>query len=225
MIGFLARRLSDVPDGDDWLTAAEREWHTDRRSAKRVADWRLGRWTAKAAVAAFLSLQDRKPTGTVEVLAAADGAPEAFADGEALPVVLSLSHSHHRAVSAVAGVGVALGCDLEQIEPRSPAFVETYLTADERASLEVAEEASRDLLANLFWSAKESALKAVRHGLRADPRSLEVAIAPLSGQPWERLRITGADDAPALEGRWSQIGGFVATVVARPAPELIVELG
>ena len=225
MIGYLARRLSDLPDGDDWLTAAEREWFSDRRSAKRVADWRLGRWTAKAAVASYIGLQGHPPTGAVEVLAASDGAPEAFVNGEALPVAVSLSHSHGRAVSAVAAAGSALGCDLERIEPRSPAFIESYLTVGERVSLAAADEATRQLLANLFWSAKESALKALRRGLRADPRSLEVTLKPPSGRAWQNLRVVGAAAGVELEGRWARLDRFVVTIVARPAPEEIVDLG
>jgi 4'-phosphopantetheinyl transferase len=223
--GFLLRRQSQVPDGDGWLTATERRWLTDRRSAKRVADWRLGRWTAKAAIGAFLDVRGQPPGDSVEVLAAADGAPQAFAGGRPLPLALSLSHSHGRALAVVAVANTALGCDLERIEPRSEAFVASYLTPAERAALAATDGARRDLFANLLWSAKESALKALRQGLRADTRSLQVAVKPSSGHCWERLEIAAESAGSALEGRWMELDGFVVTVVSRPAPTEMVELG
>ncbi len=224
MTGYLLRRLSQVPDDNDWLTTAERRWFTDRRSAKRVADWRLGRWTAKAAVGAFLERRGQPVPRDLEILAAADGAPEAFAGGSALPISLSLSHSHGRALAAVAAVATALGCDIERVEPRSDAFVAGYLTPAERAALAADDEPRRDLLVNLVWSAKESALKALRQGLRADTRSLQVTVTRPTGRRWQRLEVAGESARPALEGRWMELEGFVVTVVSRPAPEM-VELG
>ena len=223
MIGYLLRRLSDVPAGDDWLTPAERRWFTARRSAKRVADWRLGRWTAKAAIGAFLERRGVPVPGPIEVLAAADGAPEAFADGRALEVALSLSHSHGRAVAAVAGAGVALGCDIESVEPRSPGFLTGYFTLRERAAVAEASGQDRELLANLIWSGKESALKALRRGLRADTRSVEVGLIARPTAEWGRLEITG-DGGDLLLARWTRLDDLVATIVSRPPPEEPVDL-
>ena len=223
MIGYLLRRLSDVPDGDDWLTPAERRWFTDRRSAKRVADWRLGRWTAKAAIGAFLERRGLPVPEAIEILAAADGAPEAHAEGRALEVTLSLSHSQGRGVAAVAATGVALGCDIERVEPRSPAFLASYLTPGERAALAAAGGTDRDLLANLIWSAKESALKTQRRGLRADTRSVEVRVTASPAAEWGRLEIS-RDDGDPLLGRWTRLDDLVATIVSRPPPEELVDL-
>ena len=224
MIGYLLRRRSDVPDANGWLTPAERCWFNDRRSAKRVADWRLGRWTAKAAIGAFLRLQGRPAVAAIEVLAAEDGAPEAFAGGRPLPLALSLSHSHGRALAAVAAAGTALGCDIERVEPRSAAFVADYLTPHERAALAAADEPRRDLLINLSWSAKESALKALRRGMRVDARTLEVTATGSSGHRWAPLEVAGASAGGALGGRWLRLEGYVLTIVSRP-PAVPVELG
>ena len=224
MIGYLVRRLADVPAGDHWLTPAERRWFSDRRSAKRVADWRLGRWTAKAAIAAWLEHRDRPPAVGLEVLAAEDGAPEAFADGRPLALVLSLSHSHGRALAAVADAGTVLGCDLERIEPRSRAFVDSYFTTAERAAVAAAGPHGRDLIATLVWSGKESALKALRQGLRTDTRSLEVTVAAPASDGWDELRIAPVDGGAPLAGRWRRLAGFVLTIAGRPAPDEIVDL-
>ncbi len=89
---WLTRRAEDVAEGTDWLTAPEREVLEGLEFPKRRADWLLGRWTAKAAVATYLGLRGRQvPASNIEVRAAADGAPEAYRRGDPLPVRLSLS--------------------------------------------------------------------------------------------------------------------------------------
>ena len=129
VIGFLLRRLSQVPADNGWLTTAERRWFNDRRSTKRVADWRLGRWTAKATVDAFLgsagAAADPRYGGPGGRRTAP---PTSSPPGRPLPLALSLSHSHGRALCAVAEAGTVLGCDLERIEPRSREFVASYFT-------------------------------------------------------------------------------------------------
>jgi 4'-phosphopantetheinyl transferase len=223
-LGFLIRDLCRVPAGDDWLTAAERQRLAGRRSAKRIADWRLGRWTAKETIAAFLERQGQPPPARIEVLAAEDGSPEAFAGGQPLPLSLSLSHAAGRALCAVGPPGISLGCDLESIEPRGPAFVDSYLTGSEAAALADVDDASRALLVNLIWSAKESALKALRCGLRADTRSVEVKVSPEANGVWHPLEVVSRREGTSFAGRWRQVGGQVATIVSRPPPGRLADL-
>src|SRR5215210_7466555 len=96
--GWLTSSPAELPAGEDWLSAAERAVLGGLRIEKRRADWRLGRWTAKRAVAAWLEVPARR----VEIVAAADGAPEAWLDGTPAPVSVSLSHRAGRALAAVA---------------------------------------------------------------------------------------------------------------------------
>ena len=72
--GWLTSSAAEVPPGDAWLSPRERAVLAGLRLAKRRDDWRLGRWTAKAAVAVRLDVGPQR----VEVLAAADGAPDAW---------------------------------------------------------------------------------------------------------------------------------------------------
>src|SRR5436305_121242 len=167
--GWLTVDASEVPENDGWLTPAERVRLATLELPWRRADWRLGRWAAKHAVAAFLGASFE----AVEIRPAADGAPEALLGGDPAPVSLSFSHRAGRAACAVAPAGTALGCDLELVEPRSAAFVRDYLTPAEQALVEAAPEMDHPFLVNLIWSAKESALKALRTGLRLDTRSVE----------------------------------------------------
>jgi hypothetical protein len=121
-VGWLTRWLADVPPDDGWLSPGEREVLAGLRVEKRRSDWRLGRFTAKTAVARWLGV----PISHVEIVAAADGAPEARLDGGAAPVSPSLSHHAERALVVVGDAATSLGCDLELIEPRSRAFVSDW---------------------------------------------------------------------------------------------------
>lgn len=198
----------DAPEDDDWLAPKERERLAALRLPKRRNEWRLGRWVAKNAVAAWLDIAPAR----VEVRPAADGAPEAWVDGAPAPLVLSLSHRAGCALAAVAEAGVALGCDLERIEPRSAAFVRDYLTAAERAAV------ARDptLYANLVWSLKEATLKALRTGLRLDTKSVEVTLHEGSTDGWHPAVVHRHNPATVFHGWWRREGDLVVTVVSAP---------
>lgn len=160
----------------------------------------------------------------LEIRAASDGAPEAFLDGSTLPVSISLTHSGDRALCALAPERAALGCDLERIEPRSAAFVETFFTADELDLYRKAREPERPLMATLIWSAKECALKLLRQGLRVDTRSVEVLLHLRLDADWQPLEIRQADTGRVFNGWWRAAGSFVTTFAADPAPRLPVLL-
>jgi len=181
---------SDVPANNQWLSPKETTCLSAMRFAKRRTDWRLGRWTAKQTLAACLNVPpDLDALATVEIHAAASGAPEVFLGGQPADVAISLSHRVGTALCTMATVGLTFGCDLEMVEPRSDAFVADYFTAQERALIARASLQERPLLLALLWSAKESALKALRVGLRLDTRS--VCVDP--GDTWSQ-----ASDAPSL---------------------------
>ena len=212
---WLAQTVADVPAANGWLTMAERERMDRFCVPKRRGDWRLGRWTAKRALAAFL---DVTPAG-VEIRAAESGAPEAWVDGRPAPVSLSLSHSGPIGFCVVAAPGTDLGCDVEAIEPRSPGFLADYFTAEEQALVVEAPLGQRDLLLTLLWSAKESVLKALHCGLRSDTRSVHCEVQGLAGgRGWRRLRATHSAGRK-FQGWWRENGGMVFTVAVSPGAE------
>jgi 4'-phosphopantetheinyl transferase len=184
------------------------------RIAKRRGDYLLGRWTAKCAIATRIS--PAPPLVAIAVRASDDGAPEAFLDGSPLAFTVSLSHSAGRALAAVRCGGAALGADLERVEPRSALLVDNFFTADEAAQVAACHPDQRDRAITLIWSAKESALKARRTGLREDPRSVHVDVGdgiPAPDASWRALRVA-IDGAPdALTGWWRDDTGYVLTVV------------
>lgn len=81
-----------------------------------------------------------------------------------------------------------MGCDLELIEARIPGFVGDFFTATEQRLIDSRPAGDeRDMAANLVWSAKESALKVLRTGLRRDTRTLEVTVAAPRADGWVEL--------------------------------------
>lgn len=237
---WLEQGASDVPPEDDWLCTAERALLGRFRSPKRRADWRLGRWTAKNAMAACLNLsRDPQTLARVEIRAAESGAPQAFIAGDPADISISLSHRETVAACVIAPAGTMLGCDLEVVEPRSAAFVADYFTTEEQQLVAGTAAPDRSKVANLLWSAKESALKALTVGLRADSRSAIVTSIeglaqpprinltaneghslPRPGDPaqWHSLRVS-IKDGRAFHGWWRQSGLLLRTLVAYPAPD------
>jgi 4'-phosphopantetheinyl transferase len=224
---WLEQSLGDVPAGDNWLSPDEALRQSSLRFPRRRADWRLGRWTAKRAVAARLNMPTHaEALASIRIHAAPDGAPEVTIANQLRAVTISLSHRGGFAICAVARSGALLGCDLELIEPRSDAFIADYFTPEEQALLARASGGARYRLLAMLWSGKESALKALRAGLRLDTRALTVSF-PEAQAPnrdgWFPLHVQYRNDR-ALHGDWQDTGGLVRTLVADPPPDPPIRL-
>jgi 4'-phosphopantetheinyl transferase len=211
---WLSQGLADAPAGDGWLSPREAAGVARMRFPKRRSEFRLGRWTAKTALALYLG-RGRKPEElrAIEIDRAPDGAPRPLVDGRPAAAYLTMTDRADQAVCVVGPPGTALGCDLELVEPRSDAFVADFLTPGEQR-LVAAAGAERDLVANLVWCGKESALKVLRTGLRRDTRSVEVSFphgASLDG--WAPMSVR-AVEGPVFPGWWHRFGAFVLTVAA-----------
>ena len=209
-----------MPEDDDWLSANEVLRMHAMRFAKRRNEWRLGRWTAKTALATYLGhpMQPRV-LAKIEIRPAASGAPEAFVVDKPAALTISLSHRDGRAACAAGPFGAQLGCDLESVEPHSDTFVADYFTATEQALVAKAPEYARQQCLAMLWSAKESALKALHTGLRLDTRCVIVNLEPtaidLNG--WSPLHVR-CINGPVFRGWWQSAGSFVRTMVAHPEP-------
>jgi len=229
LVRWLSQGEPDLPEGAAFMTERERERLLSMRYAKRREEFRLGRWTAKGALATAAGLDGSvEDLRSIEVLHAFDGAPEPHRDGVAMPFPISMTDRAGWAVCVVGDPGGGgLGVDLELVEPRSDGFVADYFTADEQGTVGAAANRSgHDLLANLIWSAKESALKVLRTGLRRDTRSVEVRLGPGRDDEWTPLSVTDLVDGPEFPGWWVRFGSFLLTVAAREAiapPESFVE--
>jgi 4'-phosphopantetheinyl transferase len=221
---WLEQNQADVPPVNDWLSAGETLLLESLRFAKRRADWRLGRWTAKRSLALYLNIPDRPEVlAKLEIRAESSGAPQVFAGNKPAAVTISLSHRSGIAMCAVARAGVELGCDLEMIEPRSDTFVADYFTVEEQERIARAGAADRSRLLALLWSGKESTLKALREGLRLDTRSVIVTPASVDRDGWSpfEAHYTGGR---IFRGWWQRADNIVRTVVADPSPDSPVPL-
>jgi len=211
-IRWLLRRAEAVPAGDGWLGPNELSVQARLKLAKRRTEWRLGRFAAKQLLGATIGVED---LDRIQIIAAEDGAPEAFVDGRPFPG--SVSITHRSAVAAcVATQAAIVGCDLEAIEPRSGRFVEDFFTAREREATRGVSDALRDRFVALTWSGKESALKVLRAGLRRDTRSVEVEIPDVDAlqRGWNPLAATVSPENRRLSGWWRIHGDLVLTVLS-----------
>ena len=219
---WLEQTSADVPAGDEWLSSSEQLRLSELSVPKRRSDWRLGRWTAKRAIANQLG--EQLPLASIEIHAAASGAPEVFVDRKPAAFVISLTHSNGLAACAVACAEARLGCDVELVEPHSVEFVSDYFTSAEQRLLARSSLGRRPLLSTLVWSAKESALKALHAGLTVDTRSVEAhfdsAAEHQAGvlSDWQPFTVA-LPDRDVLTGWWAFDGRFVRTLSARPSPE------
>jgi 4'-phosphopantetheinyl transferase len=217
---WLEQAEIDVPAGNDWLSASEATRLDGMRFPRRRDSWRLGRWTAKRALATCLDLPGNGPTlAGIEIRSAPSGAPEVFLANEPAAITISLSHRAGRAICAVALSHVALGCDLEVVEKRSDAFVADYFTAAEQVLVALAAAEERTRLSVLLWSGKESALKALGTGLRLDTRCVVVHPGDRAVEDtWLPLEVHHTDSEP-FRGWWRYSGNLLQTLVAAPPPE------
>lgn len=211
-VSWLACGMEEV-GGEGWLNQPEAARFDSMRYAKRLTEARLGRWTAKQTVTRIAGIEpSRAGMRRVLIRNAADGAPEAFIDGSRAPVTIAMTDRADWAVCAVVDAPHRVGCDLELVEPRSERFVRDYFTPAEVDAV-LGRPGDIDLLANLVWSAKESALKVLRTGLRRDTRSVEVALDDGPAGSWIPLRVT-AEEGRVFPGYWVRHGEFVLTIAA-----------
>jgi 4'-phosphopantetheinyl transferase len=220
---------ADLPPVDDWLSTSEAAQLHSMRFAKRRRDWRLGRWTAKNALALYFFCL-KAPAAPqllagIEIRPAPSGAPEVFFQNNPAAATISLSHRAGIAACAVACSRGVLGCDLEAIEPRSDSFVADYFTTVEQSLVAEALAVDRTPLLTLLWSAKESALKALHEGLRLDTR--DVIVSPSDAacdfDGWSPM-VVRHTDRRIFCGWWQHADGMVRTLVAAPPPNPPIRL-
>lgn len=209
---WLCLHRDALPSTDQWLGPRERETFATLTLPKRRSDWLLGRYVAKRAlshVGGFERLD------VLDIVASEDGAPEAFFGDRRLPFHVSISHRNELGACAVARIH-PVGCDLEAIEPRTAGFVADYFTREERVAVQRASAADRNRLIALTWSAKESALKVLRVGLRRDTRKVQVRLLddPTVPDEWHRLEAHVEPEGRTLQGWWRQLDRHALTLVS-----------
>lgn len=224
---WLAMGEDALPAAEHWLAPGEATKLAGLRFTKRRTEYLLRRLVTKHAVAAVTGRPtDPAALAGIEVRNAASGAPYVCVDGVPLAVEVSITDRAGWAVCVTyPAPGHPVGCDLELVEPRTPGFVSDFCTAAEQrliASRPAGDE--RDAAANLIWSAKESALKVLRTGLRRDTRTLEVTLAASRVDGWGALAVRAVKGA-TFAGWWRRDGRFLLTVAAEVAAPPPLALG
>ncbi len=222
-IHWLVQNLSDVPDGEDWLSERERSVLSELHFSKRRNDWRLGRWTSKCAC---LSSRSDLVTSMnrIEIVAGDDGSPDIYlSDGDPAPISISISHSNNRGFCALSRERYPVGCDLERIEKKSLDFFEDYFTPEEIIFCRQTSRITYPIACYLVWCAKETALKILREGLRRDTRSIQIkAEFPAEETEWARwighCRITSR----TFHGFWRYDKEFMYTI-GSDRPDIVPE--
>jgi 4'-phosphopantetheinyl transferase len=220
---WLALGEEALPPEEQWLAPGEAASLAGLRYTKRRTEFLLRRLVTKHAVASVTGRStDPATLAGLEVRNAPSGAPYVCVDGVPIEVGVSISDRAGWAVCVTSPTGPsAVGCDLELVEPRSPGFVCDFLTTTEQRLVgSCAAGDERDVVINLIWSAKESALKVLGTGLRRDTRTLEVTPVAPGGDGWGALTVQ-AVEGTVLPGWWRREGRFlltIATPVAVPPP-------
>lgn len=227
-----------------FLSAAERETLASLRFPKRRQEWLLGRWTAKQLLKRFCDEYATLPLDAISIGNDPDGAPYLSVAGQGrLDLSLSISHRNDRAFCALLApppkrggpTQATVGADLEEVEPRDPAFVRDFFTAAEAERVWRCAPEIRDTLVTTLWSVKEAVLKALRLGLTVDTRRVEVwhvaGIESLGGSPsgplgqWAKAAVhCSLPNASSLCAWWRLQTPYVFTLAAsndsnaRPSP-------
>ncbi len=220
---WLTQSMADVPAEGLCLSSRERNILEKMRFPKRRNDWGLGRWTAKRAISVYVGNQYNWQE--IEIIAAADGAPQAFLYGKPALINISISHSNGQGLCVIGCQSYAIGGDVEQIANRSDQFVNDYFTVEEQELVQQASPQDRCRMVTLIWSAKESALKSLRQGLRQDTRSIKVRLVNYGeNQGWHPLLIECENSGRLFNGWWRQKGDCVLTVATDAPSSEPVEL-
>ena len=168
----------------------------------------------------------------IEILSDDDGAPRVSIQysvfSNQLPIhqftnnqfTLSISHSGNRAFCALVDKpGFPLGADIEKIDERTDEFVRDTFVREEIALVEAAPPSVKAGIATAIWSAKESALKAIRLGFTVEPFVIKCLPQGDGQKDWDPVSIEWdvqklRRTAPALNGWWCEQDGFVMTIAA-----------
>jgi 4'-phosphopantetheinyl transferase len=196
------------------LSRKEAETLNGLRFLQRRRKWLLGRVAAKKLIEEAFGAAAQAITIANEP----SGAPYAEIEGQGrIDRALSISHRADWGLAALGDPGViALGVDVETIEPRDDSFIADFFTPEEVAAVSRA-GGERDLAIARTWSAKEAALKALGVGLRVDTRAIHVSETGGDvADGWAPIAVAASGEltfpGPA-RAFWRQGPGYVVTAV------------
>jgi 4'-phosphopantetheinyl transferase EntD len=169
-----------APGGEHrWLTPREQQVYARLRAGSRRATWLAGRMLAKRLIADYAAANRLElPTvdrARVEIDSGQLGqrlAPRIRIADQTLPWSLSISHSEHGVLVALAdSPALCVGVDLVAPVRPGPGFSDLWFTPAERRWLC---QSGDPRWPSILWAAKEAAYKAINEEERFYPRQIEI---------------------------------------------------
>lgn len=191
MIRWLFARDDGSISLDGTLHPSELSEGQRYRHQGRKRQFQFGRTTAHRLLSETAELPALGPRG-LWIHRTDAGWPQVLdGEGRPLPISLSIAHTGSVALCAMGPEGDGhLGADVEQVAPRSQAFLEDFYTDAEQSSLARLPDSDRDRLATLYWTVKEAVLKALRTGLSRSAKDVEVrAVEPGADLDWKTAEV------------------------------------
>lgn len=172
-----------------FLSGADLERLNNFKTLKKQIEWMCGRFAAKLLALKNMgggcSYNDLMSLSEIRILTTEKGAPYIPEMGHS---VLSISHSHDYAVSAmIPGSGFRMGIDIERIvRLNKKDFIGLAFSEKEKGLLNGADD--RYLIS--AWSMKESVLKLMGEGFHHSLKSVETICRPImvNGKGQESIR-------------------------------------
>lgn len=220
MVNYSLRFLKDVPDQLDWLHPSELEIYGSFRFEKKQKDWLLGRWTAKNLLKNCWFKGNQLEE--IAVLPGTNKAPFVYLNEKLQTYQISISHSHGQAFSITTDNNMQVGCDLEKVEKRSPAFLKDYFSAVEHELYATFELIFSDFeYYTLCWSAKEALMKATKQGMSLHPLKIELSKLQFIDKGWNTLNINNLESNHSYFGFWKIQEEMVYVVLMENRVDLV----
>lgn len=202
-----------------FLGLREMKYLSGLRFEARRRTYLLGRYCAKEAIAAYLGRSDRR---SVEIIPGVFQQP-VVVGADTKNVQVSISHGPDFAVAIAFDEAHPMGVDMEAIDPRRLATMESQMTSGERAML-AGMSGGSETVTTLAWTAKEALSKVLRTGMTTAMSAYEL----------ESFKWVNEERRDCLTGSFSQFrqykvlgchGGSLAFSMVLPArSELTIEV-
>ena len=141
------------------------------KSKKRKDEWLLGRFAAKSIIRDRLALKNLEEVSLNEIRIISS--PNLKPGSSLISGDLSISHSENLAVAVVANkTNFMVGVDIEKTRKVSEKVYRYFLTNSEVKLLK--QNKDGNILATIFWTFKEAALKALGIGLRGQLKGINI---------------------------------------------------
>ena len=164
----------------NYLSKKEIDLYNNILPAKKE-DWLVGRYSAKEAVHNYFleNFQKDFKLNKIEILRKEINKPAyKLPIKQTVKTNISISHCEGLAVSAIAEnkTDGLVGIDIEKIRNFKLKEIKSFLTGQELSQILKQNLENKNKIATLFWSIKESYLKAIGRGLVYHPKFIELKI-------------------------------------------------